>query len=347
MKISIFGTGYVGLVTGTCLANLGHEVNCVDIDLDKINKLNKGVIPIYEPGLSGLIVKNKSKLTFTTDPSNAVKNSKIIFIAVGTPQREDGSADLQYVKSVAEEIAQHINSYKVIVIKSTVPVGTSDLVENIIRTKFNGEFDVVSNPEFLKEGSAIDDFANTDRIVIGSKNKKAAQLVQKMYEKLKCPFVVTDRRSSELIKYASNAFLATKISFINSIANLSEKVGADITDIARGIGFDKRINPHFLNAGIGYGGSCFPKDVKALIFTAKDYNSNLELLSVVDKLNENQKQIVVKKLEQKLSLQSAKIAILGLAFKPNTDDIREAPSLTIIKELLKKGAKLSAWDPVA
>lgn len=347
MKVAIFGTGYVGLVTGVCLADLGHIVTCIDTNEEKIEFLNQGKVPIYEPGLEELIIKNRSRLYFTTDFKKPIQDAEVIFIAVGTPQGEDGSADLNYVKNVALSIASEIKEFKVIVVKSTVPVGTGDMIEEIISEKFTQSFAVVSNPEFLREGTAIHDFRYPDRIVVGTLNQQAVKVMEKLYEKLEAPFVVTDRYSSELIKYASNAFLATKISFINSIANLSEKVGADIDSIALGMGMDHRIGPHFLKAGIGYGGSCFPKDVQALIYSGKQQGVEVDLLESVERVNKSQKELVVKKLSEKIKLEGKKVAILGLSFKPDTDDLREAPSLVIIDQLQKKGVDIFAWDPIA
>ncbi len=353
-NVTIFGTGYVGLVTGVCLANLGHKVTCVDVNSEKIDQLNKGVVPIYEPGLEELIKKNHKNLFFTTESAEPIKSSDIIFIAVGTPQGSDGSADLQFVRSVAQTIGSEITDFKVIVIKSTVPVGTGDEIEKIIAQNYSGNFALLSNPEFLKEGTAIDDFNCPDRIVIGINNSLGTRLNQKaldtmnsLYQKLDCPTLITDRRSSELIKYASNAFLATKISFINSIAAVAESSGADIDDIARGIGLDKRIGPHFLKAGVGYGGSCFPKDVQALIHIARAHQAPTNLLESVEIVNVYQKELAVKKLKSKIDLKDKVVGLWGLSFKPDTDDLREAPSLTIIKQLLKEGAKVQAWDPIS
>jgi UDPglucose 6-dehydrogenase len=346
-KIAIFGTGYVGLVSGVCLADLGNIVTCVDTNTQKLTDIKMGKIPFYEPGLSDLIEKNKDRLIFTSDADLAIQTSDIIFIAVGTPQNPDGTCDLRYIHDVAKTISQRINSYKLVVIKSTVPVGTSKLVEQIIKDQYKGEFDVVSNPEFLKEGDAIADFMHPDRIVIGSCSTSATDILESLYLPLASKIVVTDRESSELIKYASNAFLATKISFINTIAQLSEKVGANIDDIALGMGADKRIGPNFLKAGIGYGGSCFPKDIKALYQMGKSQNLDLDLIQMVDVVNNNQKEIPVRKLKDKINLKNAKIAVLGLSFKPNTDDLREAPSLLILQKLLDEGSQVWAWDPLS
>lgn len=351
MKVAVIGgAGYVGLTTGACLAELGNTVVCVDVDENKIQTLNKGRIPIFEPGLKEMVERNVrvGRLSFTTSTAEAVTKSEIIFISVCTPSHKDGSVNLEYVKSAAESIAKSMNSYKIIVNKSTVPVGTGDMVAQIIRKYYNKSFDVVSNPEFLREGSAIHDFMNPDRVIIGNGSEKAAETMQKLYAPLKCPVLITDLKSAELIKYASNAFLATQISFINELANLSEKVGADISKVAEGMKLDKRIGKHaFFNAGIGYGGSCFPKDVQGLIYTAKSYGSSLTILEKVHEVNKRQKTKVVEKLNNHINPQGKTIGILGLSFKPNTDDLREAPSLKIIEELKKHGARIKAYDPVA
>lgn len=347
MEIAIFGTGYVGLVTGVCLAELGNQVTCVDVDNEKIKKLKKGESPIYEPGLNELLKKNSSRLTFTTDGSKAIEKCEIIFIAVGTPSNLDGSANLKYIEEVAQEIGKNIKKDKIIVIKSTVPVGTEGQVSEIIKKYYNGKFCVVSNPEFLREGSAIEDFMHPDRIVIGTSDHETLGKLTKLYEPLNTPIIHTDIRSSELIKYASNAFLATKISFINEIANLADKFGANIEKIAEGMGYDKRIGFEFLKAGLGYGGSCFPKDVKELIHTAQLAGMDMKILQAVDETNTKQKLIPVTKLKNKIKLKGATVAVLGLSFKPNTDDLREASSLAIIDALLYEGAKIKAWDPVA
>lgn len=347
MNITIFGIGYVGLVTGVCLADLGNQVICVDIDAEKINKLKKGEVPIYEPGLDKLLEKNFSRLEFTTNVPQVIEKSEIIFIAVGTPPNPDGSANLQYVREVAEEIGKNIKTPKIIVIKSTVPLGTEEIVSEIIRKYYKGKFSIVSNPEFLREGSAIEDFMHPDRIVIGTSDQSALEKVRKVYEPLNATIIHTDIKSAEIIKYASNAYLATKISFINEMANLADKFGANIEYIAKGMGSDKRIGFEFLNAGLGYGGSCFPKDVKELIHTAHIAGMDMKILEAVDETNTKQKLIPVTKLKNKIKLKGATIALLGLAFKPNTDDIREASSLAIIDALLYEGASLKAWDPVA
>lgn len=347
MDIAIFGTGYVGLVTGVCLAELGNQVTCVDVDSEKIRKLKRGESPIYEPGLSELLKKNSSRLTFTTNGTLAIEKSEIIFIAVGTPSNPDGSANLKYVEEVAEEIGKNIKTNKIIVIKSTVPVGTEKTVSEIIKKYYKGKFSIVSNPEFLREGSAINDFMHPDRIVLGTNDHESLDKMDKLYEPLNAPIIHTDIRSSEIIKYASNAYLATKISFINEMANLADKFGANIEYIAKGMGSDSRIGSAFLDAGLGYGGSCFPKDVKELIHTAHIVGIDMKILEAVDETNTKQKLIPVTKLKNKINLKDAVVAILGLAFKPNTDDLREASSLSIIGALLYEGAKIKAWDPVA
>lgn len=352
MKLAFIGTGYVGLVSGVCFAEKGFEVICVDKDTRKIEMLNKFEMPIYEPGLKELVTKNvtEGRLSFTSDISLAIQQCDVVFIAVGTPSLPNGQADLHYVYEVATSIGQNINGYKVVIDKSTVPVGTGDRVKEIIATNqkeaFN--FDVVSAPEFLREGSAISDTMYPDRIVIGVSNDKVARKMEELHKVFGAPIVITDVRSAEMIKYASNAFLATKISFINEIANICERVGADVTEVAKGMGLDKRIGSQFLNAGIGYGGSCFPKDTRALIQIAGNAEHNFELLKAVVDVNNQQRLKVIDKLIQVYEdVTNRKIAVLGLAFKPNTDDMREAPSLDIIKQLIDKGAIVSAYDPIA
>ena len=352
MKIAVIGTGYVGLVTGTCLADIGHQIICVDIDSQKIENLKKGIIPIYEPGLSEIVKKNfdQGNLEFTTDTDRAVKESEVVFIAVGTPSLPDGSVNLDYVKKAAEDIARAMNGYKVIVDKSTVPVGTGDVVGRTIAKYFSGDFEVVSNPEFLKEGDAVNDFMKPDRIVIGSDDKKAEEIMLSLYEKLGGERVLTTVKNAELIKYASNAYLATSISFINSVANICEKVGADVNEVSRGMRSDKRIGQYaFLAAGVGYGGSCFPKDVKGMIQTANENEIGFEILDSVEAANEAQKKSLLPKIHRLLGdiLCSKKIAIWGLAFKPETDDVRESPALTIIKQLMDRDATITAFDPIA
>ena len=351
-KITVVGTGYVGLVTGACLADIGHRVICVDIDKNKIENLKKGIIPIYEPGLTEIVKKNfeNGNLEFTTDTGAAVKKSEVVFIAVGTPSLPDGSVNLDYVKKAAEDIARAMNGYKVIVDKSTVPVGTGDVVGRTVAKYYSGNFQVVSNPEFLKEGDAVNDFMNPDRIVIGSDDKKAEEIMLSLYEKLGGERVLTTVKNSELIKYASNAYLATSISFINSVANICEKVGADVNEVSRGMRADKRIGQYaFLAAGVGYGGSCFPKDVKGMIQTANENEIGFEILDSVEATNEAQKKSLLPKIQKLLgeNLSGKKIAIWGLAFKPETDDVRDSPALTIIKQLQDRDVEIEAFDPIA
>ncbi|MBF0494628.1 MAG: UDP-glucose/GDP-mannose dehydrogenase family protein [Candidatus Omnitrophica bacterium] len=352
MNISIIGTGYVGLVTGTCFAELGNHIICADNDKSKIDMLNKGGVPIYEPGLESLIKKNVAggRLEFISDISNAVKASDVIFICVGTPSTDDGSADLSAIEHVSREIAKHINSYKLIVEKSTVPVETGEWVKKTINEfkKSSAEFDVASNPEFWREGSAIDDFMKPDRVVIGVDNKKSEEILKELYGPLDTKIVVTNIKGAEIIKHASNSFLATKISFINALSNICDKTGADINAVAEGIGLDSRINTHFLKAGVGFGGSCFPKDIKAFIYIAEKLGYPFGLLKEVDKINELQKKNVVKKLKDLIwNLKGKVIGVWGIAFKPDTDDIRSAPAIDIIKMLLEEGVKIKAFDPVA
>lgn len=356
VKITIVGTGYVGLVTGTCLAEIGHQVICCDISKEKIDLLKLGKIPIYEMGLKELVEKNviENRLSFTTEINLAILESDVIFSAVGTPPDENHKADLRYVKEVAKVFAQNLNKYKIFVNKSTVPVGTGNEVKKIIEeNKINPEieFEIVSNPEFLREGAAIKDFLNPDRIVIGCENDKAKEIMEKVYkplERIKSPIIFTDVKSAELIKYAANSMLATRISFINEIANFCDLVGADIKQVAKGIGLDTRIGSKFLQAGIGYGGSCFPKDVSALINSGLENNFEFSILKAVENVNQKQKTIIIEKLEKELgSINGKTISIWGLAFKPRTDDIREAPSIYIIKELLKKGVKIKVFDNIA
>lgn len=352
-KIAVIGVGYVGLVTGTCLAESGHKVIGVDIDEKKIKNLKKGIIPIYEKDLKELVRKNykEERLDFTTDIAKAVKESEVIFIAVGTPPLPDGSVNLEYVKKVAESIGENINGYKVIVNKSTVPIGTGEIVGEIIKTFYKGDFDVVSNPEFLREGTAVYDFMNPDRIVIGNGSKKAEEILRDVYKNFKkSETVLTDIKTAELIKYASNAFLATEISFINSIANICEKIGANVEDVANGMMLDKRIGKKaFLRAGAGYGGSCFPKDVKGLIQIARENEVPFGILEAVEDTNDAQKGSLLLKVQKLLGkdLNGKQITVWGLAFKPHTDDMREAPSLVIIKQLLDRGVKVNVFDPIA
>ena len=352
-KICVVGTGYVGLVTGACFADLGNQVTCLDIDETRIEKLVKGIMPIYEPGLEQIVSQNvhAERLQFTTNFNNALKDAEFAFIAVGTPSGDDGEADLQYVRSAAESIADLVDHPIIIVNKSTVPVGTGDWVADIIRKRRAGRdlnFNVVSNPEFLREGSAINDFMNPDRVVLGSINRDAANRVAQLYLILRCPILVTDLRTAEMIKYASNAFLATKISFINEIANMCEELGADVVEVSRGMGLDKRIGMHFLDAGLGWGGSCFPKDVKALAHMAVLHGTHPQLLQAVMEINRNQRRKVIFKLRKALgNLDEKVIGVLGLSFKPNTDDVREAPALELIHLMQNEGAIIRAYDPQA
>jgi len=355
MKIAVFGAGYVGLVTAACLSNLGNFITCVDIDTTRISNLKKGIVPIFEPGLTELIQTNfkEGRIDFTTDDKAAIQNSDVIFIAVGTPQGDTGEAYLGHVFKVAESIGKYINGYKVIVDKSTVPIGTADQVRKHVKknqTK-NLDFDIVSNPEFLREGQAINDFMIPDRIVIGVESDKAKNTMLSIYrpiERTGRPILVTDIKSAELIKYASNAMLATRISFMNQISKLCEVMGADIKLVAKGMGLDDRIGPRFLQAGIGYGGSCFPKDVQALIATLKQKGCEADILEAVDNANARQKAVMPAKVKSVMKdLKGKKIAVWGLAFKPKTDDMREAPSIVVVNELQKMGAKITAFDPVA
>jgi UDPglucose 6-dehydrogenase len=354
MNIAVVGTGYVGLVTGTCFAEMGNHVTCVDIDASKVEKMRNMVIPIYEPHLDILFERNikQGRLQFTTNLEEAIADATVIFLALPTPPGEDGSADLSYVLGVANNLGRIIKDYKIIINKSTVPVGTAEKVREAIAKNSTVHFDVISNPEFLREGFAVDDFMKPDRVVIGTKSEKAKKIMSDLY----APFVrqgnpiyFMDERSSELTKYAANAFLATKITFMNEIANLCEKVGANVDAIRIGIGSDSRIGKRFLFAGIGYGGSCFPKDVQALHRTAKDFKYDFKLLTSVMEVNENQKTVLVEKVRQHFggNLAGKKFAVWGLAFKPDTDDIREAPALYIIKDLIAAGASVSAFDPEA
>lgn len=350
-KICVVGTGYVGLVTGTCFADLGNSVTCLDVDETRISKLIAGIMPIYEPGLQQLVEQNvkAERLIFTTDYEKAVSDAEIAFIAVGTPSGVDGEADLQFVRQAAESIADLVESKIIVVNKSTVPVGTGDWVAEVIHKRRNGrplELHVVSNPEFLREGSAINDFMQSDRVVLGSESRAAAEKVAELYAPLRCPVLITDLRTAEMIKYASNAFLATRISFINEIANICEELGADVKVVAQGMGLDKRIGSAFLDAGLGWGGSCFPKDVKALAHMAVLHGTHPQLLQAVMEINRNQRRRLVYKLRKALgNLNDKTIGILGISFKPNTDDIREAPALEIIHLLQNEGAKIQAYDP--
>ncbi|MFP4649061.1 MAG: UDP-glucose dehydrogenase family protein [Halorhodospira sp.] len=359
MKVTIFGSGYVGLVTGACFADAGNDVVCVDIDTERVEQLRRGEVPIYEPGLDDMLTFNhdEGRLRFTTDAAEGVRHGLFQFIAVGTPADEDGSADLQHVLAVARSIGQHMDDYRVVVDKSTVPVGTADRVRGAIREELQSrgeqvEFDVVSNPEFLKEGAAIDDFVKPDRIIVGAENPRTAELMKALY----APFnrshdrlITMDVRSAELTKYASNAILATKISFMNELSNLAERLGADIEQVRVGMGSDPRIGYHFIYPGCGYGGSCFPKDVKALTRTAHEYGYRPELLEAVEDVNNRQKRVLVERLHDHFNgdLSGRTFALWGLAFKPNTDDMREAPSRVILEALWAAGARVQAYDPEA
>ncbi len=356
MKLAFIGTGYVGLVTGACMAELGHTVVCADIDKKKIAKLKKGIMPIYELGLEELVEKNvkEGRLSFTHSIGAAMKEAEVVFSAVGTPEdKKTGKADMQYVYAVAETFGKNLNGYKILVNKSTVPVGTADQVRDIVlhASKGKHEFDIVSNPEFLREGAAIKDFLNPDRVVVGVASERAKELMEKIYRPIARagrPVMVTDVRSAELIKYASNAFLATKIAFINEVANFCEKAGANVKEVAKGMGYDSRIGSRFLYAGIGYGGSCFPKDVEALMQTGKEHKHRFTIIEAADKFNDDQKLRPLGFLKQHFkSLKGKTIAVWGLSFKPRTDDVREAPALYVIEGLLKAGAKIKAFDPVA
>lgn len=357
-KIAVIGTGYVGLVTGACLADFGMSVTCVDNNKEKIENLINGIMPIYEAGLEDLVIRNcyNKRLFFTEYIKEAVENNKVIFIAVGTPPKDDGSADLSYVIQVAEEIARSMNEYKVIVNKSTVPVGTGKLVKKVVseilkERGVNYDFDVVSNPEFLREGAAIRDFTHPDRVVIGADSEKAISIMKDVYRVLylnETPFLITNVETAEIIKYASNAFLATKITFINELSELCEKVNANIQHVSKGMGMDGRIGNKFLHAGPGYGGSCFPKDTKAMVKIAKEHDCSLSIVDATIEANEKQKLRLVKKVNEVMGdLKNKTIAVLGLAFKPETDDMRDAPALTIINELARLGAKFKVYDPQA
>lgn len=359
MKVAIVGTGYVGLVTGTCLSELGNDVYCIDVDGKKIDGLKKGIIPIYEPGLEEMAKRNTSlgQLKFTTDLGEAINNSGIVFIAVGTPMGEDGGADLQYVAAVAHEIGQKMNRHLYVVDKSTVPVGSSEVVKNAIQEEIDKrgvdlKFDIISNPEFLKEGNAVADFMRPDRIVIGADKEESFNIMKELYKGFMLhtkTFICMDLPSAEMTKYAANAMLATKISFINEIANICECVGADVNMVRLGIGSDKRIGYSFIYPGCGYGGSCFPKDVRALIKTAERSGYNSEILAAVENVNKRQKYVLVRKIIKKYGedLSGLKFGVWGLAFKPETDDMREATSVVVIKELIRCGASISAYDPKA
>ena len=353
MNICVIGVGYVGLVTGACFAEFGIKVTCVDNDREKITGLQQGKIPIYEPGLEELVLKNvrEKRLQFTENLEEGVKHSLVVFIAVGTPSDKEGRADLRYVKEVAEAIGRTMDGYKIIVTKSTVPVGTGQLISRIVRQhqKKKHPFDIVSNPEFLREGSAIEDFMHPNRVVIGAQSDQAVAIMKDLYSPLyliETPFVITGVETAEMIKYASNAFLATKISFINEMANICERVGADVHQVARGMGLDQRIGPKFLHPGPGFGGSCFPKDTQAIVQLAQSLDYEFEIVKAVLKVNQRQKQIMVDKIVTVAGpLKGKTLGVLGLTFKPNTDDIREAPALTIIKKLVALGAHIQTYDP--
>jgi UDPglucose 6-dehydrogenase len=359
MKIVVVGTGYVGLVTGACFAEVGTDVICIDVNEEKINNLQKGILPIYEPGLEVIVERNfkKSRLHFSTNLKDAILDAQIVFIAVGTPPGEDGSADLKYVLQVADQVGTYMNGYLIVVTKSTVPVGTASKVKSCIKAALkkrnaNFEFDVASNPEFLKEGDAVDDFLKPDRIVIGVETERAKALLHQLYDPFILnghPILFMDIPSAEMTKYAANAMLATKISFMNDIANLCERVGANVNEVRKGIGSDSRIGNRFIYPGIGYGGSCFPKDVKALIRTAHEYKYDMRILKSVDDVNDDQKKVIFNKIKKHYGndLKNKRFCIWGLSFKPNTDDMREAPSLVLIESLLEAGAKVQAYDPVA
>lgn len=351
MKIVVAGTGYVGLVTGACLSEVGHKVTCVDIDEKKVEKMKKGISPIYEPGLDVLLKKNhnEGKLDFTIDYRNAYKDADLVFVGVGTPEREDGSANLDYVFNVCKQIADNIEKDCLVVIKSTVPIGTNDRIEEFLQenVKNNVHVEVASNPEFLAQGTAVVDTLYAKRIVVGVESKNAENILREVYERYNQPIVVTNRRSAEMIKYASNDFLALKISFINEIANFCELVGADIEDVAKGMSFDPRIGNKFLSAGLGYGGSCFPKDTKALHWLANDHGYELKTIKATIEVNENQKYKMFRRAKQRFgSFKGLKVAVLGLTFKPGTDDLREAPSIPNVRRLLDEGADIVAYDPV-
>ncbi|MGE7752398.1 UDP-glucose dehydrogenase family protein [Lysinibacillus fusiformis] len=352
MNVAVIGTGYVGLVTGVVLSEIGHTVTCIDINKHKVSKLKEGQSPIYEPGLDELMAKNieAGRLYFTTNHQEAFVNAHIVFIAVGTPQSHSGAADLTYIQQAAKDIALNIVNDTIVVVKSTVPIGTNDIVETIIKENLVADVDVnvVSNPEFLREGHAIHDTFHGDRIVIGAESTEASEIVEQLYKPLGLPVVRTNRRSAEMIKYASNAFLATKISFINEISNLCEKMGANVLDVANGMGLDNRIGRAFLNPGIGYGGSCFPKDTEAIAYIGQEYDTPLTIVESAIKANFRQRELFLQKVLDYFNgnVAGRSIGMLGLAFKPNTDDLREAPSLYLIKELEKRGANVKAYDPV-
>ena len=355
MHIAVIGTGYVGLVTGACFAEFGVDVTCVDVDADKIARLSAGDIPIYEPGLDKIVEKNMKagRLHFTTDLGAAVEESLVIFLAVGTPPKADGSADLRFIEEAARQVSEHMNGYKVIVTKSTVPVGTGEHLRRLIQEhqRQRHNFGVVSNPEFLREGAAINDFMRPDRVVIGTRDEEAVAIMRDLYRPLfliETPFVITSLEAAELTKYAANAFLATKISFINEIANMCDRIGCDVHDVARAIGMDKRIGKYFLHPGPGYGGSCFPKDTSALLSVARAFGADALIVESVIEVNRRQREAMVPKIERLMGgIEGKTVAVLGLSFKPETDDMRDAPAVDIIRELLRRGARVRAYDPVA
>jgi UDPglucose 6-dehydrogenase len=356
MNICVVGTGYVGLVTGACFAEFGNPVTCVDNDLDKIEKLEQGVMPIYEPGLDDVVERNvkAGRLKFSTDLESTVRESLVVFIAVGTPQGDDGRADLSFVRSVATTVAENLNSYKVVVTKSTVPAGTGKMIRGIIEEHMGERhpFSVASNPEFLREGSAIEDFMRPNRVVLGTEDEQSAAILRDLYRPLyliETPIVVTDVITAEMIKYASNAFLATKISFINEMANLCEATGADVHGVAKGMGLDRRIGSKFLHPGPGYGGSCFPKDTRAIVEVARDHGVNLQIVNAVIGVNDARPPQMVEKIREAVGgeLKGKTIGLLGLTFKPNTDDLRESPAMAILDQLVDEGAKVRAFDPIA
>jgi len=355
MQIAVIGTGYVGLVTGACFAEFGVDVTCVDVDAGKIEKLNKGIIPIYEPGLDQIVEKNAKagRLAFTTDIAAAVAGARVVFLAVGTPPKPDGSPDMSYYHQAAKDVAQAINGYKVLVTKSTVPIGTGKWLHQFVTENLNveTEFGVASNPEFLREGAAIDDFMRPDRVVIGSNDERAVEVMKELYRPLyliETPIVITSLEAAELIKYAANAFLATKITFINEVANLCDAIGCDVHDVARGMGMDNRIGRKFLHPGPGYGGSCFPKDTRALTTVADHLGVETRIVDAVIEANERQRDAMIPKIAKLVGdLDGKKIAVLGLSFKPETDDMRESPAIEIIAEMIRRGASVRAFDPVA
>jgi UDPglucose 6-dehydrogenase len=355
MRIAVIGTGYVGLVSGACFAEFGVDVTCVDVDVTKIDKLNNGVIPIYEPGLDQIVEKNvkAGRLHFTTDIKAAVETAQVVFLAVGTPPKEDGSPDMSYYQQAAKDVAEAMNGYKVLVTKSTVPIGTGKWLRDFVTSnqKTKTEFGVASNPEFLREGAAIDDFMRPDRVVIGSNEEKAIEVMKELYRPLyliETPIVITSLEAAELIKYAANAFLATKITFINEVANLCDAIGCDVHDVARGMGMDNRIGRKFLHPGPGYGGSCFPKDTRALTTVADQFGVETRIVDAVIEANERQRDAMIPKIDKLVGgLSGKQIGVLGLSFKPETDDMRESPAIEIIHGMIKRGAKVRAFDPVA